>query len=153
MIEVNRQGEVWVFAEQEEGTLNDVSLELCGKARQLAEQLGVPMGTVLPGSGVKPLAQRLIAQGADRVYLVDDPRLRHYQTLPYAKSLVRLVEKYQPQIVMFGATAMGRDLAPRVASSLRARARSASTAARRARAGAFLRSRRSPAARWACSSP
>jgi electron transfer flavoprotein alpha subunit len=120
MIEVNRQGEVWVFAEQEEGTLNDVSLELCGKARQLADELKVPMGTVLPGSGVKGLAKRLIAQGADRVYVVDDPRLRHYQTLPYAKAMVRLVEKHKPQIVMFGATAIGRDLAPRVASSLRA---------------------------------
>ena len=120
MIEVNRQGEVWVFAEQEEGTLNDVSLELCGKARQLADQLGVPMGTVLPGAGVKGLAQRLIAQGADRVYLVDDPRLRHYQTGPYARALVQLVEKHKPQIMMFGATALGRDLAPRVASALRA---------------------------------
>jgi electron transfer flavoprotein alpha subunit len=120
MIEVNRQGEVWVFAEQEEGTLNDVALELCGKARQLADELGVPMGTVLSGSGVKSLATRLIAQGADRVYMVDDPRLRHYQTLPYAKVMTRLVEKHRPQIVMFGATALGRDLAPRVASSLRA---------------------------------
>ena len=120
MIEVNRQGEVWVFAEQEEGVLNDVSLELCGKARQLADQLGVPMGAVLPGAGVKNLGNRLIAQGADRVYLVEDPRLRHYQTLPYAKVVTRLVEKHHPQIVMFGATAMGRDLAPRVASSLRA---------------------------------
>lgn len=119
MIEVNRQGEVWVFAEQEEGALNDVSLELCGKARQLADQLGVPMGTVLPGSGVKSLAKRLIAQGADRVYLVDDPRLRHYQTSPYARALVQLVEKHKPQIMMFGATALGRDLAPRVASALR----------------------------------
>jgi electron transfer flavoprotein alpha subunit len=120
MIEVNRQGEVWVFAEQEEGTLNDVALELCGKARQLADELGVPMGTVLSGSGVKSLATRLIAQGADRVYMVDDPRLRHYQTLPYAKVMTRLVEKHRPQIVMFGATALGRDLATRVASSLRA---------------------------------
>jgi electron transfer flavoprotein alpha subunit len=120
MIDVNRQGEVWVFAEQEEGTLNDVSLELCGKARQLADQLGVPMGTVLPGSGVRGLANKLIAQGADRVYLVDDPRLRHYQTCPYARALVQLVEKHKPQIMMFGATALGRDLAPRVASALRA---------------------------------
>lgn len=120
MIEVNRRGEVWVFGEQEEGTLNDVSLELCGKARQLADELKVPMGAVLPGSNVKNLGKRLIAQGADRVYVVDDPRLRHYQTLPYAKAMSRLVEKHKPQIVMFGATAIGRDLAPRVASSLRA---------------------------------
>ncbi|MGD0899830.1 MAG: electron transfer flavoprotein subunit alpha/FixB family protein [Thermoguttaceae bacterium] len=120
MIEPNRQGEVWVFAEQEEGSLNDVSLELCGKARELADRLGVKAGAVLPGSGVEGLPQRLIAQGADRVYLTDDPRLGHYQTGPYAAVLTSLIQKHRPQIVLYGATPLGRDLAPRVASSLRA---------------------------------
>ncbi|MCR4414547.1 MAG: electron transfer flavoprotein subunit alpha/FixB family protein [Thermoguttaceae bacterium] len=120
MIEPNRQGEVWVFAEQEDGTLNDVALELCGKARDLADRLKVRMAAVLPGAGVGDLAGRLIAQGADLVYLVDHPLLAHFQTRPYARVLCALIEKYKPQIVMYGATPLGRDLAPRVASEMRA---------------------------------
>ena len=120
MISVNRQGEVWVFAEQEDGVLNDVSLELCGKARQLADELGVQVGAVLPGSGVKGLALRLIAHGVDRVYLVDNDKLAHFQTCSYSKVLATLIEKYEPQIVLFGATHVGRDIAPRVASAVRA---------------------------------
>jgi len=120
MIEPNRQGEVWVFAEQEDGSLHDVALELCGKARQLAERLGVKMGAVLPGWKVDGLPRRLIAQGADKVYLVDDPRLAHFQTAPYARVLCTLIQKHRPQILMYGATALGRDLAPRVASTMRA---------------------------------
>ena len=120
MIEPNRQGEVWVFAEQEEGVLHDCALELCGKARELADRLGVKMGAVLPGAGVRGLANRLIAQGADNVYLVDNPKLSHFHTSPYARALCTLIEKHRPQIVMYGATAMGRDLAPRVASEMRA---------------------------------
>jgi len=120
MIEPNRQGEVWVFAEQEDGTLNDVSLELCGRARQLADRLGVRTAAVLPGGSVGELSARLIAHGADRVYLVEDQKLERYQTQPYARVLGALVEKHRPQIVLYGATALGRDLAPRVASALRA---------------------------------
>jgi len=108
MLEPNRQGEVWVFAEQEDGALHDVSLELCGKA-----------SAVLPGAGVGPLAKRLIAQGIATGYMVDHPRLAHYQTLPYARVLISLIEKHRPQICVVGATAIGRDLAPRVASTLR----------------------------------
>lgn len=120
MIDVNRQGEVWVFAEQEDGVLHDVALELCGKARQLADRLGVPLAAVLAGWEVGPLCEKLIAHGADKVYLVEDRRLRRYLTLPYARVLTWLVEKYRPQIVLYGATYLGRDLAPRVASALRA---------------------------------
>ncbi len=120
MVEPNRQGEVWVFAEQEDRALHDVALELCGKARELADTLGVRTGAVLAGAAVGPLAERLIAQGADHVYLVDDPRLEHYQTGTYAQVLRALIEKHRPQIVIYGATPLGRDLAPRVASSLRA---------------------------------
>jgi electron transfer flavoprotein alpha subunit len=120
MIEPNRQGEVWVFAEQEDGSLHDVSLELCGKARELADRLGVKTGAVLPGADVGPLAKRLIAQGADTVYVTDDPRLSHYQTGSYAQVLTTLIQKHRPQIVLYGATSLGRDLAPRVASTLRA---------------------------------
>lgn len=116
----NPRGEVWVIAEQEEGVLHDVSLELCGKARQLADRLGVRAAAVLAGAEVAQLAKRLIAHGADTVYLVEHPRLAHYQTLPFAHTLTTLIEKQRPQIVLYGATAIGRDLAPRVASALRA---------------------------------
>ena len=120
MIEPNRRGEVWVFAEQEDESLSDVSLELCGKARELADRLEVPMAAVLAGWNVRELSYRLIAHGADKVYHVTDRRLEHYRTLPYARVLCQLVERYKPQIVLYGATALGRDLAPRVASEMRA---------------------------------
>ena len=120
MIEVNRQGEVWVFAEQEDGSLHDVALELCGRARQLADQIGVKVGAVLAGANVRELAALLIAHGADNVYVVEDPRLEYYQTQPYARVLCTLIEKHKPQIVTYGATPIGRDLAPRIASQLKA---------------------------------
>ena len=111
---------VWVFAEQEDGKLHDVALELCGKARELADRLGVKAGAVLPGKGVAPLAKSLIAHGVDNVYVVEDDRLGHYQTGPYTQVLSTLIEKHCPQIVIYGATPLGRDLAPRVASQMRA---------------------------------
>lgn len=120
MIRVNRQGEVWVFAEQQDGVLNEVALELCGKARELADELGVKAGAVLAGHDVAPLARRLIAHGVDRVYVSEHPKLLHFQTASYAKVLVELIKKHEPQIVLYGATHVGRDLAPRVASSVRA---------------------------------
>lgn len=120
MIGVNRKGEVWVFAEQEDGELHDIALELCGKARELADHVGVKMAAILPGHNVRLLAAKLIAHGADKVYLVEDPRLEHYQTQPYARVVCTLIEKYEPQVVIYGATVMGRDLAPRVASAIKA---------------------------------
>lgn len=120
MIEPNREGEVWVFAEQQDGTLHDVALELCGKARELADKLGVRAGSVLPGAKLDGLPEQLISHGIDNVYRVQDERLGHYQTLPYARILCCLIEKHRPQIVLYGATALGRDLAPRVASEMRA---------------------------------
>jgi electron transfer flavoprotein alpha subunit len=120
MIEPNRKGEVWVFAEQEDGRINEVSLELCGKARELADRLGVKMAAVLPGWNVRELSYRLIAQGADRVYHVHDTELENYRTLPYARVMCDLIGRHKPQIVIYGATPIGRDLAPRVASEMRA---------------------------------
>ena len=120
MIEPNPQGEVWVFAEQEDGVINDVALELCGKARELADRLGVQVGAVLAGWNVRELAYRLIAQGADKVYHVHDTQLEHYRTQPYADVVCKLIGKHRPQIVLYGATVLGRDLAPRVASQMRA---------------------------------
>ncbi len=119
MIEPNPKGEVWVFAEQEDGQLNEVPLELMGRARTLAGQLGVSVGAMLIGHKIEPLAERLIGHGADNIYMVDDPLLDHYQTNSYAKVVCRLIEKHKPQIVLYGATIMGRDLAPRCASNCR----------------------------------
>ncbi|MDD5704821.1 MAG: electron transfer flavoprotein subunit alpha/FixB family protein [Kiritimatiellae bacterium] len=119
MIEVNRQGEVWVFAEQEARHLSDVPLELLSKGRELADKLGVALACVLAGHKVGPLAKQLILHGADRVYVADDERLAHYQTASYAKTLCDLITERRPQICIFGATAMGRDLAPTIASTLR----------------------------------
>jgi len=120
MIEPNRKGEVWVFAEQEDKSLSDVSLEVCSKARELADRVKVKVGAVLAGSDVGDLSSRLIAHGVDNVYCVEDPELEHYRTGPYARVMCELVAKHKPQIVIYGATPIGRDLAPRVASEIRA---------------------------------
>ncbi|RME93332.1 MAG: electron transfer flavoprotein subunit beta, partial [Verrucomicrobia bacterium] len=109
------QGEVWVFAEQEEGVLHPVSLELLGTARRLAAPLGVPVGAVLPGHGVAGLAEELIAHGADRVYVLEHPLLEDFRPIPYTRALVGVIRERPPQIVLFGATPLGRELAPRVA--------------------------------------
>lgn len=120
MIDVNRKGEVWVFAEQHHGQLQDTPLELMSKARSLADKLGVKLSAVLPGSNVKSLAGKLITYGADKVYLVDNFMLEHYQENSYAKILCDLIHKYKPQIVLYGATVTGRGLAPTVASAIKA---------------------------------
>ncbi len=120
MIEVNRTGEVWVFAEQQRGKLNEVSIELLGRARMLAEKLAVKVAAVLPGHQVSILAEELAAYGADKIYLVDNPLLAEYQTNSYARVLCELITRYKPQIVLYGATPLGRDLAPRIASAMKA---------------------------------
>lgn len=119
MIEVNRNGEVWVFAEQEDGKLSEVPLELMSKGRELADRLGVPLAATLLGNKVERLAETLIAYGADRVYLVEHPSLAHYQTASYNHVICRLITKYCPQICLYGATPIGRDLAPTVASAMK----------------------------------
>ena len=118
------KGEVWVFAEQEEGKLSEVPLELLGKARELADKLGVQVGAVLMGGGEGfdgegAVATQLFEGGADVVHLVDDPALKVYRNKAYRHALVELVKECWPQIFIFGATHMGRDLAPAVASALR----------------------------------
>lgn len=119
MIEKNPNGEVWVFAEQQDGALQDVALELCGKARDLADILGVKAGAVLVGNGITQLADTLVAYGIDKVYLVEDPKLEHFTSAPYAHVMTELIAKHRPQIVLYGATNLGRDLAPRIASATR----------------------------------
>lgn len=119
MIEVNRRGEVWVFAEQEAGKLSDVPLELVSKGRELADTLKAPLGAMLLGSGVAALADKLVLHGVDKVYLVEDAKLAHYQAASFTKVICDLITQFKPQICLFGATPLGRDLAPTVASKMR----------------------------------
>ena len=122
-MEDRSQGEVWVFAEQEEGKISDVPFELLGKGRELADKLGVKLGAVLMGAfgaeGADGLVAKLVEGGADVVHLVEDEALRVFRNKAYRHAMVELVKECQPQIVIFGATHMGRDLAPSVASALR----------------------------------
>lgn len=115
----DRQG-VWVFAELEGGKLRKVSLELLGKARALADQLGQDVSALLLGSQVSGLSKELINHGADCVYQVQHKALTPYRTLAYAKVLEELVKKHKPNIFLLGATPLGRDLAPRVARCVEA---------------------------------
>ena len=112
-------GEVWVFVQVSGGRPAEVSLELLGRARELAAELQAPVGAVLVGSEVSALADGLISHGADRLYVADDPALLDYSTQPYARVISRLIKRHRPEIVLYGATTTGRDLAPRVASLLR----------------------------------
>ena len=117
-------GPVLVYTEQEDGKLAEVGLELLSKGRELADTLGARcagtrLGAMLLGSEVEGLCPRLIAQGADDVHLADDPRLRLYSTLPYARVVTDLIRKHEPHVVLFASTHVGRDLAPRVASALK----------------------------------
>ncbi len=120
MIDVNRQGEVWVFAEQHNGELEDTPIELMGKARKLADTLGVKLAATILGDNVNDTVDKLIYYGADKVYLVEHSVLQNYQANSYAKVICALIHKYKPQIVLYGATITGRDLAPRIASATKA---------------------------------
>ena len=114
-----RTGGVFVFAEQDGGTLADVSLELLSKGRELAEALDQHLAAVVCGHKLAKQPQDLIAHGCDVVYVADDEALAVYRTLPYARVLCEVIEANSPDIVLFGASPTGRDLAPRVASRLR----------------------------------
>ena len=120
MINVNREGEVWVFAEQHNGRLEDTPIELMSKARHLADTLGVKLAAAALGNNFKGLAEKLIHYGADKVYLVEHPLLEHYQASSYSKVMYDLIHKHEPQIVLYGATVNGRDLAPNIASAAKA---------------------------------
>ena len=110
---------VWVVAEQRDGELHGVSFELLGRGRELAEARGAELSAVLIGSGVEEAGKELVAHGADRVYVVDDPALRHYLDGPYANVVAELIRRHRPEIVLTGATAVGRSLIPRVAIQVR----------------------------------
>ncbi|WP_367882705.1 electron transfer flavoprotein subunit alpha/FixB family protein [Victivallis vadensis] len=109
-------GNVWVFIEQEAGKIADVSLELVCKGRELAAQLGVKTEAVLLGDNVAGCVDTLFAYGCDNVFLAEDSRLEPFTVLPYAKVIMDLIRAHKPNILLFGATLKGRELAPRVAS-------------------------------------
>jgi electron transfer flavoprotein alpha subunit len=109
---------VWVLIEQSYGEIADVSWELLGAGRKLADELGVDLCGVLLGHNIKDKAKLVFEYGADKVYLIDDPVLKDYRTEPYSQSLAILIEKYKPEIVLMGATTQGRDLAGHVATKV-----------------------------------
>jgi electron transfer flavoprotein alpha subunit len=108
---------VWVFTEQRNGNLKSVAYELLSEGRKLADKLGTGLGAVCLGHDVKG-AEELVAYGADKVYLADDPALSDHQEDYYTAALVDLIRQHKPEILLAGATAMGRSFVPRVASIL-----------------------------------
>jgi electron transfer flavoprotein alpha subunit len=110
--------DVWVFAEQRRGQLNRVSLELLGKAVELARASNQNTAAVLMGDSVAELAPTLIQFGADTVYVIDHPLLKDYRTEPYTQVIRELVFAHKPNILLMGATHVGRDLAPRLSRSV-----------------------------------
>lgn len=109
---------IWVFAEQRDNELHEVSLELLGKARELADQSAMRVTAILVGHHIKSLAQVLINHGAHSVLIADDPRLESYRLIPYSLVMEQLIREYEPDILLMGATAMGVELAPRVAAKV-----------------------------------
>ncbi|AKA70812.1 electron transfer flavoprotein subunit alpha/FixB family protein [Clostridium scatologenes] len=109
---------VWVFAEQRDGKLQKVALELIGKGKELADKLGTEVTALLLGSEADDIAKELAAYGADKVIYADSPLLKHYTTDGYAKVICELVQERKPEAILVGATYIGRDLGPRVSARL-----------------------------------
>lgn len=107
---------VYVYAQQVDGELSGIAFELLGKARDLAKDLDTDVTAVLVGSDVKGLCDKLAEYGADKVIVVDDPELKEYRTEPYTHALASVINEYKPEIMLVGATAIGRDLGPRVSA-------------------------------------
>ena len=105
---------VWVFLEGRKGTLRDVSVQLIGEGRRLADRRGVPLSGVLPGHDVGELARHAIGYGLDRVIVVDHPLLEIYRSRPFTKVMATLITRHKPEIVLYGATKNGRDLGGRL---------------------------------------
>ena len=103
---------VYVFAQQVDNELSSIAFELLGEAGRLAKPLNTEVTAVLLGSNVGNLVDQLAEYGADKVIVVDDPELETYRTEPYAHALAEVINKYKPEIMLVGATAIGRDLGP-----------------------------------------
>ncbi|MCL2043572.1 MAG: electron transfer flavoprotein subunit alpha/FixB family protein [Treponema sp.] len=113
------ENSVMVYIQQNDGKAAEVSLELVSKARELADRLKVEVSAALFGANVAGEVSRIASMGADTVYLVEDPRLKHYTPIPFTKLMIQAVNECKPQIALYGATTEGRDIAPRVASQLK----------------------------------
>ena len=109
---------VYVFAQQVDGVVGGIAFELVGEAKKLAKDLNEEVTAILIGSDIKGQADELGAYGADRVIVVDDPALKDYRTEPYTHAMASVIKKYKPEIVLIGATAIGRDLGPRVSARI-----------------------------------
>ena len=107
---------VYVFAQQVDNKVDSIAYELLGKAKELAAPLNTQVTAVLIGSNVKDLCDSLAEYGADRIIVVDDPELKDYRTEPYAHALASVINEYKPEIMLVGATAIGRDLGPTVSA-------------------------------------
>ncbi|BDR73289.1 electron transfer flavoprotein subunit alpha [Clostridium tetani] len=111
--------DVWVFIEQREGRIANVSLELLGEGRKIADKLGVKLKGILLGNKIDSLARDIIKYGADHVMYIEDKFLEIYSTEAYTRVIAELVNKRKPEIILLGATTIGRDLAPRLAVRLK----------------------------------
>lgn len=114
-LDIQEYKDVWVFIEQTEGQIRNVSHELLGEGRRLADDMGQQLAGVLIGQNVESLAREVFASGADKVYLVEGNEYQHYNSDAYTIALTDLVNSYKPNVILLGATINGRDLAPRVA--------------------------------------
>ena len=112
-------GEIWVIGEQRLGRPEEVSLELLSKGTALSQRIGVALSAVLLGDQVEEIARELVFHGAEKVYLLEDARLRYYQSEAYARLLAEVIKEHGPQVVLIGATEIGKELAPKVAAKLR----------------------------------
>ncbi len=112
--------DVWVVVEQDDGKIESITYELLGEGRKLANDLDMKLCAVLMGSDVKAMADTLIARGADKVYMIDRPELEYFKDEPYAAVMIDLVNKHKPNVVLCGATTVGRSLISRVAVSVNA---------------------------------
>ena len=110
---------IWVFCEQRDGEVQNVALELIGVARELAEKTGEKVCAALLGHNITGKAKDLVAHGADEVHVVDDARLNQFVTEQYVQAITALSRKYEPSVILFGATSIGRDLAPRLSARLK----------------------------------
>ena len=107
---------VYVFAQQVDNKLGSIAFELVSEATRLAAPLGTQVTAVVIGQDIEPLADELAEYGADRVILIDDPELKDYRTEPYTHALASMINEFKPEILLVGATAIGRDLGPRVSA-------------------------------------
>ena len=114
-VDISMYHGVWVYAEQRAGKLMNVAIELLGEGRKLADEIGTELCAVLVGSDCDDLVDELFAYGAEKVYYANNPELKNYTTDGYTAAVYRAILKYKPEVVLYGATHIGRDLAPSVA--------------------------------------